>query len=491
MTSMTAATPPRSHLRHVARAVARSEWHRLWRSPVRLMAIAALLIAGGFALHTGRAHVDQWREALSVADRREREMQVEAIGFYQQQVVGPKDRPWVNLQEPLWAEWYTGSWFGMRPAPLASVAVGVSDVRGRYVRLSRFATPFDVSRSEELANPEQQLLGMFDLAFAFAFLVPLLLIALGYDVASAEREQGLLRLVAVQGGRVGPWVVARLGAVALQGLIPCWLLWAAACVLADASLTQALVGASLLLLYVLGWVGLVGALAVRASSSAASALGLIGVWVLVGVIVPAAGNLMVQAKMPIGFSTEITDATRTDLNEIAAQPVRALLPQLYASLPSLRQLPYAAKDAAPDSARDALIDRHIVDWLGFLRVEQVAQEVRAAESRRHRLSSVVQWVAPPFALQTALAGMAGTDVPAFTALSVDVSALVRAKLEALLTVAWSKRSVDETEFRRMAALVPADRSYAGAPPLGSVVALVTFAVIAGASVGRALRRGIR
>jgi ABC-2 type transport system permease protein len=468
-------------------AVAVTEWRRLLRSPVRWLSLVLLLAAGGYAIRTGESHVVKWRAALAFADGRERDMQAQALDWYADSATGPADRPWVNIREPLWAEWYTSSWFGMAPTPLAAVSVGLSDVRGHSLRLSRFATPFDVAQMEELGNPEHQRLGTFDLAFVFALLLPLFLIALGHDLGSGERERGVLRMLVVQSGRLAPWYGARLGVLALHALLPTWLLWGVVGVRTSTSASDAMNGALLLTLYVLLWTGLVGTVALRASTSANSALRLVGLWALFALVVPGIGNLVTASRAPIGYSLPVIDALRADRYALYEQSPSSMLTELYRTLPVLRTLPYADRDAAPDSARDELVDRHIVDWIAYQRAEEVAETTRRDELQRHAIGATVQWFSPPVALQYALASLAGTDAQAFVAFSADVSQITRAKLESLLSAAWTQQPMNADSFKAMAAIVPTNREYRRGVPFASGAALLCWSLCIGWLVVAAVR----
>lgn len=81
----------------------------------------------------------------------------------------------------------------MHPQPLAAISVGQSDLFTHVVKPKLYGEAEALGFSE-LSNPVQLLFGTFDLAFVITYLLPLLVLAVSYNVLSREREQGSLRL---------------------------------------------------------------------------------------------------------------------------------------------------------------------------------------------------------------------------------------------------------------------------------------------------------
>ena len=85
----------------------------------------------------------------------------------------------------------------MPPTPLAALAVGQSDLLPYYFKVTTDAKE-TVLAAAELENPQRLLAGRFDLAFVLIYLYPLLILALTYNLLSAEKEQGPLVLALSQ-----------------------------------------------------------------------------------------------------------------------------------------------------------------------------------------------------------------------------------------------------------------------------------------------------
>ena len=101
------------------------------------------------------------------------------------------------------------------PAPLAPLAIGQSDLLPYYFKVSTDA------RETSSRRPRSRIRiacssGRFDLAFVLVFLYPLLILAVTYNMLSAEKEQGTLALALSQPISLGTLVT---GKVMLRALL--------------------------------------------------------------------------------------------------------------------------------------------------------------------------------------------------------------------------------------------------------------------------------
>ena len=113
------------------------------------------------------------------------------------------------------------------PPPLSFAAIGQRDLQ-RYVLRVRVLGLQAQLYDSETYNPELALPGVFDWAFVLIYLMPLVIIALGHDLVTGERETGRLRLLlSLPGG--GLWR-RRVGLRYAAVLIALGLPWAIASV---------------------------------------------------------------------------------------------------------------------------------------------------------------------------------------------------------------------------------------------------------------------
>jgi ABC-2 type transport system permease protein len=190
------------------------------------------------------------------------------------------------------------------PGPLAMIAVGQSDLLPVCIRVT--AGPLSVySANYEWENPLHLLLGRFDCAFAVLYLLPLLAFVISFNLLSRERELGTLPLVLASPVPLTRWLGACfllrglifLGAV-LFALVAGLFVVGFDLFAPGAALRLALFLA-LVTAYLVFWFALAFAINARGLSSAANALGLVGLWLMIVMIIPASLNLGVKRAFPL------------------------------------------------------------------------------------------------------------------------------------------------------------------------------------------------
>ncbi len=208
--------------------------------------------------------------------------------------------------------------------PLAPLAVGVSDLFPSYQRVTT-APRETAAAAEEIENPHHLLAGRFDVAFALVAVFPLLLLALTFNVASSEREQGTMALLAAQPVALRRLLLTKLAVragfvvvVALAGTLVAAV--AAGVPLSRAATWSALAGWALVILaYGALWTGVAVAINAGARSSATSALMALGAWLLVVVLVPAVVAAAVTGWHPAPSRVGLITRLRAVRDSVEAQ----------------------------------------------------------------------------------------------------------------------------------------------------------------------------
>jgi len=187
------------------------------------------------------------------------------------------------------------------PAPLLDLTIGRADLEpslgsaGFFTRADTLFTNYEMEGPLALAN------GRFDLAFVTVWLAPLLLIALGLSIASADRDSGLLRQ---QGAApVGLRRVALARAALRWGVVFVPVALAAIGTALAAPPAPDKAGRLALWLFVAGGYLLLWQAAILFASTLrvrqeALGAGLLMLWALVVLVVPAFGSAAAQALYP-------------------------------------------------------------------------------------------------------------------------------------------------------------------------------------------------
>lgn len=91
---------------------------------------------------------------------------------------------------------YTMHYVIKPPHPNAVFAIGQSDLYPYYVRFSAIDCG-NMLINEEILNPVNLLIGKLDFSFFIVYLLPLLIIAMTYDLFASERELGTFTLIRI------------------------------------------------------------------------------------------------------------------------------------------------------------------------------------------------------------------------------------------------------------------------------------------------------
>lgn len=313
--------------------IARTEARLLWADRTALWATLVFIAAAAYALGAGlslRAERAEAARAILAADaERWAERQAEADSI--EQALRAEGQPLDTYEWGPRSPYAVGVYYGRNvtsePTPLSALAVGQADLYPASHRVTA-GNRVAVGTSDALTSPLRLAAGAFDLAFVLLYLLPLLALALGYDLTASERERGTLRLVLAQpvprrtlvagkllarGGLLALLVVAATtaGFVLAGGGLVRWALWTAAA-----------------LLYGLFWLGLAAAVDARGRSAAANAVVLAVCWLGLGVVFPAVVTLLAGQVHPAPTRAAFVAATRTaeaEARQRGTEPVAQFL----------------------------------------------------------------------------------------------------------------------------------------------------------------------
>lgn len=311
------------------------------------------------------------------------------------------------------------------PAPLGTTAFGQSDLHANVVEVR---TRFDWALiPEPLDNPVGLLTGRFDLAFVIVYGLPLLILALCYNLLSGEREGGTLALALSQPVSLPVLMAAKIIVRALLvfavtvGAALLFLLVFGISLTAPGVLPRLLLWGLVVLCYGAFWFALAAWVGGRGWSSVANAGVLAGIWVALVVIVPALVGAVMETLAPTPPRLALSQAVHR-ANDKARERSEALLAAFYAAHPEQK----------PDKAdlKDFWTQRYAMDAQVERELEPLLAQVENAATQRQRLASALNLLSPALLTQGALNDIAGSGDARQRAFAAQVDAF-RAKWRAL------------------------------------------------------------
>jgi ABC-2 type transport system permease protein len=300
------------------------------------------------------------------------------------------------------------------PSDFAFAALGRRDDAAWKHRVRMLALEGQI-HERDAGHPLLALIGRFDFAFLAAFVVPLVLIVLLHDLRSSERVAGRHDLLVATAGYSARLWPLRAGLRA-SGVFVCVALpLVVGAGLNGTAPTTLLAACALLFVYLLFWTAVCAAVAAWRQTGEVILATLMALWILLGVVVPAAGRIAIDRAVPVPSGADIIMTQREAVNDAWD------LPKATTMMPFVERHPQWAAYAA--------VDRPF-EWKWYFAFQQVGDQkaqalseaYTAGRSTRDRLAGWLALIAPPVLMERTLQAMAGTDVQATLAYEARVRA---------------------------------------------------------------------
>lgn len=199
----------------------------------------------------------------------------------------PSPEPWLDPRSLSVYGQRAGRVVAMDPQPLSLVSTGQSDLYAHTIKPKLYGEANNLGFSE-LSNPVQLMFGTFDLAFVCIYVLPLFVLAFSYNLLSADKESGVLRLIASQPVSVLGWLVNILlfRFVVLASIIVASILISLMVFGVHMDITVVLL-LVLVLAYTFFWFAVALLVNLFGASSGANAIALVSIWVILVLLIPS------------------------------------------------------------------------------------------------------------------------------------------------------------------------------------------------------------
>jgi ABC-2 type transport system permease protein len=273
------------------KAILLNDWKNLLRNKQLLVAIALFFAVGLYAIYYGNAEVQKQEKTItSVIEKEQKDIKTAIEKF----------------KEPNFdVSWSIRRTIANYPNKLAALSLGQKDVFP-YTKTVRAYGFYGSVFGSEIANPYKLLTGNFDLAFVFIFLLPLLLIALSYNLLSAEKENGTLSLILVNYISLKKLIFTKILFRFLLVLGFVILLFLIGLIAINAPMNSSTFSWFwAVIFYTVFWCCLIFYWVSWQQNSAFNALVLLGNWLFFVVLIPTFLNLYLQSTKPISSGANL------------------------------------------------------------------------------------------------------------------------------------------------------------------------------------------
>jgi ABC-2 type transport system permease protein len=322
----------RDHQVHVSpwRTLLQHEWRMLRAGTTARLMLLLYLSACAVGLWSGTRWTHNRAEAIDTARRADDGQRDRWLRFVDT-VTTPPDGPFArDPRMPMFvAGTNAGTIAGLDLLPLAALSVGQSDLLPTQHRIA-IGTRESVLGVTEVENPANLLTGRFDLAFVLVALLPLVILALSYNMVSGEQEDGTLALALAQPISMRSLLLSKVLVRALLivgltiGTVVVGALVSRTSMTAGDDLARLVWWCAVAVIYAMFWFGLAMVMTLKVRSSAASAMMLAATWLAITVVVPSLTNTVAQTVHPAPSRVALIGAMRSATNEANAASDKVL-----------------------------------------------------------------------------------------------------------------------------------------------------------------------
>lgn len=301
------------------------------------------------------------------------------------------------------------------PSDFAFAAMGQRDLQAWKHRIRMLALEGQIYE-RDVGNPNTALIGRFDFAFLAAFLVPLVLIMLLYDLRVNERAAGRYELLEATAGQVFClWLMrACLRAIAVFLCLITPLIIAG--LNAGAKPGTLIMASSYVFAYIALWTLLCYFISAWRKPGSVILMTLIGIWLSMAVILPSAARLVIDRLVPLPSGAEILMLQRETVNDAWDLPREVTMDAFFERHPEWSDYEEPVKTSFEWQWYYAF------QQVGDQRTEPLTIAYREGRLQRDRVAAWVSVFAPPALLERALQVLARTDINSANAYAESVRA---------------------------------------------------------------------
>jgi ABC-2 type transport system permease protein len=400
------------------------ECRRFGREPGAWWATAVVLLAGITAIGVGEARYEdrlqqlteiRAAEADKVARLRARAHTLGSAAQDGEPQTVARERAW-GARTPGFANAWSQLSAIQRPAPLAMLAAGLSDL----YPMSYGTSWRDVEPQPSMLDPRDPMLsraGWFDLAFVLLYLLPIAILAGSVDLLACERDAGTWPLIRsnpvaihqIVVTKLAPHALAVSGCVFVLGVVAAW---------RTADPLGVLAWQIVVAMYAACWFAVAVLISVAVRHASAAAAGGFAAWFTIAIIMPATVDVAVGRAITAPPEHAVIMATRAarafvrfDPSESRAEAAlqaedgqaREMLATFLSRYPEYRdaeRLSPWGRYGVVQAAKEEALAAHVAP---------LRQERAAAERRRERWLARLSWVSPTLVASRALWRLANVD----------------------------------------------------------------------------------
>ncbi|MCL1652695.1 ABC-type transport system involved in multi-copper enzyme maturation, permease component [Elizabethkingia miricola] len=339
------------------------EWKHIFRQPTVWSLFFLFFVIGGYAIYSGNALTNKKLKAIDEAKKESVKDYHNTLKAFNDTLTIEKKKQAENAGNPYVIDYRYPRIAFDYPYPLTGLAAGIKDVTPVTEKVNYYTDYAAIDR--EITNPAILFDGRLDLVYVNLYLIPLLIIVLVYNILSSEKENGISRLLIVQGGTIKRVLLIkltfRLGLVFLAAVF----LNALGMLLSPSgypSVWNVFLWFFLLLSYCIFWFSLCFIIISLDRNSVFNLFSCLALWIFLLFLLPLVINKTAQLRNPSELKLlDLQDKDRLISDEVWAMNPKSVTDSFYRNYPQYKSA-YTPADTL-DNQNDAF-------FAGYYQIKQ-------------------------------------------------------------------------------------------------------------------------
>ena len=413
------------------------ELNHFLKTKTKVVSYLFFILACIYSLFNGfQLHEKQLNTIKNIKEQ-ETESLAKVLNWFENDLLGPEDRSWVDVTDPYWAIRYSPTYVIKEPSLLLPLGIGQAEQYGYYQKLSIWSSPLDNDIVEEISNYERLINGNIDFSFLILFLLPLLIIILTYNIRGLESDLKFHDLVSVQVGDYKKWVFYRLLFYAVLILFSVDCLFLSVAIINNVFSYQFFELIILSNFYILIYFISFYLIIIKSNGSISVAFKMIALWLTFCVLVPGAVHQYINLKYPTNYMTDFLDANRKDTYNVFKLSKEELNEQLIEIYPEL---------LLSKHAKDSVINRTIVRNTMSAIVNQInlnaIEKINQQNFSKNNLITKAYFFNPLSFFQNKWNALTETDYHSYSDYRNYTQSKIDKRLELLVYDCWNSKKLD-------------------------------------------------
>ena len=419
------------------------EFKHFKRSKAKFSSYVLFMCLCVFSIYNGFEIMQKQLDTINEINFKQEFEISQLIEWFDNEVKGPQDKPWVSIDDPYWSIRYTPSYIVKNPSPLFPLGIGQSDQFGFYKKVTRWSSTYDSDMVEELSNYERLINGNIDFAFLIIFLLPILLIILTYNINGLEKDLNFHKLISTQNKKINYWILNRLLFYLFLLIFSIDILIFGVGLFSNiyTNIISVLKIVLISNLYIISFVFIFYILIKNSVSSSSVAFKMISVWLIFCVLIPGSVHQYASFRCPVNYMTDFLDVNRKQTYEV----FNLDNVDIYDILIDIRPDLIDTKKSQDTILDNQLVRRSISTIINQMNIN-AANQIELQNEEKNHIIRLSYFFNPVSFVQNSWNSCTSTDYISYRNFRMEIKQAISVRNDLIISQLWNDVKVDKATY---------------------------------------------